>query len=176
MPDLELEQLITRLLADAECNLAPAVKMIPLPESLPAEVRHFYARWAGGRLYYRHDFPTPQFGCELCYFDEQPVSRQLPCAGPEFDFFYTIALFTDAGEEDRAVVSTHADTFGQIYRLNFSLGDPMLNTTGAIYLAPTFTRWLAMHVEAWDVYQQDWREGLRHFSRLIQHERSNRRA
>ena len=174
MPEAELDHLIARLLADSACGISPATQTIAMPESLPADVRHFFARCAGGRLYYHSDYPTPQFGCQLCPPGEQPVAQLLPCDGPEFDWLYTIADF-DTGEYEHAVVSAHPETHGHIYHLRYSLGDPTLTIADAHFLAPTFTRWLVMHVEAWDIYLTDWREGLKHFRRLIDDESHNRK-
>lgn len=169
MADSEIDKLIARLLAASACSVSPASRIIAMPDALPADVRHFFTRCAGGRLYYHPDYPTPQFGCVLRFHD-QPVTHRLPCDGPEFDWLYTVAEF-DEGEEDCVVVSANPDTCGYIYRLNYSLGGPPLTTLDAHLLAPTFTRWLAMHVQAWDIYLDDWREGLKHFERLIEHER-----
>ena len=143
-----------------------------MPDSIPADVRHFFTRCAGGRLYYDRDHPTPQFGCVLA-LSEQPVTQQLPCEGAAFDQFYTVAEF-DEGNYDCVVVSAHSDTYGHIFRLSYSLGDPSLTIADAHFLAPTFTRWLEIHVEAWDIYSDDWREGLKHFGRLIEHERNSK--
>lgn len=176
MAEPTLDALIERVLSDPACSIKPATQPVALPESLPDDVRQFFARCVSGGLYYEMDYATPQFGCELGYSSEQPVNQCLPCEGEEFESFYVIGNFTDMGESDCAVVSVHPDTFGQIYRLNFSMGDPELTLADAHYLAPSFTRWLAVHVEAWDVYQQDWREGLTHFSRLLEQEDVRRRS
>ena len=171
MPDSELDNLIARLLADSACSISPATRTHRMPESLPADVFHFFTRCAGGGLYYHPDYPTPQFGCELLYPAEQPTKQLLPCDGPEFDWLYIIAEF-HTGDYDHAAVSVHPDTRGHVYHLRYSLGDPTLTFADVHFLAPTFTRWLAMHVEAWDTYLRDWREGFNHFRRLIDHERN----
>lgn len=175
MPDSELDDLMARLLAESACSLSPATRLITLPELLPADLRQFFTRSGGGRLYSHPDYPTPQFGCTLSYSAEQPVTQLLPCDGPEFDWFYTIADF-DTGAYEHAVVSAHPDTHGHIYHLRYSLGAPALTIADVQFLAPTFTRWLAMHVEAWDIYLHDWREGLNHFRRLIDHERHSQKT
>jgi hypothetical protein len=149
--DSELEKIIARLLAETACSISPATQIIAMPESLPADVRDFFTRYAGGRLYYHPDSPTPQFGCDLRYSAEQPVTQVVPCNGPEFEWFYAVANY-DTGESDCAVVSSHPDTYGHIYGLYYSVGDPALTIADAVFLAPTFTRWLAMHVQAWDIY------------------------
>jgi hypothetical protein len=48
---------------------------------------------------------------------------------------------------------------------------PPLTCDQVTYLAPSFTRWLTMHIEALETYQTDWREGLKHFNFLIAQER-----
>jgi hypothetical protein len=170
----ELDQLIARLLADPACSVSPAERTIMMPESLPADVRHFFTRCAGGGLYFSPDFPTPQFGCMLRYSAEQPVTQRLPCDCAEFELFYSLAEF-DSSEYDTVVVSARPETQGHIFRLAYSLGDPPLTLADAHFLAPSFTRWLAMHVEAWSIYKNDWREGLNYFQRLIHDERSSRK-
>jgi hypothetical protein len=170
MPEMNMEALIRRLLSDPACAISPAKNPIAVPECVPADVREFFSRCAGGRLYYDHDYKTPQFGCDLGFPPEQPVSQRLPCDGAELESLYVVAGFL-TGEEDCVVVSAAPATFGHIYRLNYSLGDPELTIDKAFYLAPSFTRWLAMHVEAWEVYLENWREGLQHFGNLIELER-----
>ena len=51
MPDSELDNLIARLCADPACAISPATQIANMPESLPADVRHFFTRCGGGRLY-----------------------------------------------------------------------------------------------------------------------------
>lgn len=170
LQETTLEASITRISSDPACSLSPATNPIEIPECVPEDVREFYSRFAGGRLFYEPDYETPQFGCELWFPSEQPVTHRLPCDGPELESLYVIASFTSTGEEDCAAVSAAPATFGHIYYLNYSLGDPALSMEKALYLAPSFTRWLSMHIEAWDVYLVNWREGLEHSRYLIEGE------
>jgi hypothetical protein len=93
------------------------------------------------------------------------------CEGPEFDHLYPVADLFDTGDYSVAAVSTMQNDYGSIYALSYGLGDPTLCWSDVVYLAPSFTRWLLMHVEAWEVYQDDWRDGLKHFRALIAQER-----
>lgn len=145
----------------------------PVPGHFPDEVQAFFSRTSGGRLFYDRDYSTPMFGCELG-LRENPVSKSLGfdedqgyCEGYQFSHIYPIADYDETGDYTIAAVSTLPESFGHIYTLSYGLGDPTLTWSDVTPVARSLTRWLAIHIEAWEVYQEDWREGLRHFGALI---------
>jgi hypothetical protein len=95
------------------------------------------------------------------------------CEGPEFDHLYHVAELSSHGESDFVVVSRQPDSFGHVFYFPLSLGDPALTWDARVFLAPSFSRWLEIHLEAWEIYKEDWREGLQTFQRLIERERKN---
>ena len=141
--------------------------------NLPDDVRRFFGQTLGGYLYYAPDYPTPQFGCDL-ELSSQPVSQDPAvignpfCAGAEFDFLFPVATYPEHGlYYSIAGVSVLPESFGHIFSLDYNLGDPELHWSDVQFQARSFTRWLSIHIEAWERYQEDWREGLRHFRELI---------
>lgn len=173
----EIESVLQRLLKEPECSIVEREHRATLPDAMPQDVKDFFGLSHGGGLFYRHDYPTPQFGCELSFSHDRPVSQVLNALdqnlaeGPEFDHLWTVAFYTDAGEDDFVAVSVQAQTFGYIYSFSSSLGAPLLNWEDRLFLASSFTRWLEIHLEAWSVYEKDWRSGLQRYGDLIAEER-----
>lgn len=172
-----MEHLIAQLRASPLCDLKPWATPPSLSPELPSEIRYFFDRFSGGSLFYDRDYPTPMFGCHLG-LSCQSVAVNLGsdsegdyCEGEQFDQLYAIAEYEETGDYTVAAVSTDMATYGHIYSLSYGLGDPTLNWSDVVFVAPSFSRWLAIHLEAWEVYKEDWREGLRLFGALLKQER-----
>lgn len=171
-----MEHLIAQLRASPLCDLKPWATPPSLLPELPSEIRYFFDRFSGGRLFYDKDYPTPMFGCHL-RLSSQSVAVNLGsdsvggyCEGEQFAQLYAIAEYEETGDYTVAAVSTDMATYGYIYSLSYGLGYPTLNWSDVAFVAPSFSRWLAIHLKAWEVYNEDWREGLRLFGALIKQE------
>jgi len=174
---MTIDEIICRLSSDTDCSISLRPSTAEVPDYLPADVQEFFSRTHGGRLYYHPDYPTPQFGCELRLYADNPVGACIDslemtfCEGAEFEHLYRVAEFTDTGDYDFAAVSTAPDTLGFMYFFRYSLGDPIITWPDRLLLARSFSRWLAMHIEAWERYRNDWRDGLAHYRFLCDEER-----
>lgn len=171
---MNIDEIIERLVNDPACEISKRDRPITIPENLPADVREFFSKCTGGGLFYSLDYPTPQFGTDLffseTYFKE--FIEQEVVEGPEFHHMTTIALDSQEGYYDCVLVSTEPCRFGHIYRLAYALGDPFRTFSDAYFLARNFTRWLEIYIEAWEVYQQDWKAGFDCFNDLLDKEKA----
>jgi hypothetical protein len=168
-----IDEILERLRADPASSVSSTPPKNLPADRLPDDVRRFFGQTLGGYLYYAPDYPTPQFGCDLG-LASQPVSQDAAvvdhpfCVGTEFDFLFPVASYREDGlYYSIAGVSVLPESFGHIFRLSYDLGDPELQWSDVQFQARSFNRWLSIHVEAWERYQEDWRGGLRLFRELI---------
>jgi hypothetical protein len=165
-----VEDLIDQLLRSEGCTWQLWPQPATVPDFLPLDIQAFFSRVCYGSLFFDRDYPTPQFGCLLGLELRTPLTEKLPAQIDVLNGLIEIGEY-DAGCLDYLAVDIQPETFGQIVCLHYSAGDPELMRSDVRYFCSSFRRLIEIHIAAWATYQDDWRDGLAHFTYLLDHDR-----